>query len=82
MTSGSRSNLLTVAKRDALAVSLRRIETLAALLEELTVRMPREPVDGVLVGATAGMISDEAVRLRAVLRPHLKVAGLSKEARL
>ena len=64
--------LLSVTACDALAVSLRRIETLAALLCALSDHVPCEPVDGVLVGETAGMISDEAIRLRAVLRPHLK----------
>lgn len=56
--------------REALAVSLRRIETLAALLEELTARNPREPVEGSLVGQAAGMIADEAMRMRALLQPH------------
>ena len=56
--------------REALAVSLRRIETLAALLEELTARNPREPVEGSLVGQAAGMIAEEATRMRAVLRPE------------
>jgi hypothetical protein len=71
MTSGSRSNPLPVVPRDEMTTSLRRIETLAALLEELTARNPREPVEGVLVSATAGMIADEAIRLRDALRLDL-----------
>ena len=70
MIFGSDSNPLPVSTRDALAVSLRRIETLAVLLEELAARNPREPVEGALVGATAGMIADEATQMRAVLIPQ------------
>ena len=64
------SNLLVPSARDALAVSLRRIETLAGLLEELTARKPREPIEAALVGETAGMIADEATRMRAALLPQ------------
>ena len=67
MTSASRSNLLPLAQRDALAASLRRIETLAALLCALADHVPCEPLEGEVVGETAGMIADEATRMRAAL---------------
>ena len=60
-----------LAQRDALAVSLRRIETLAALLCALSDHVPCEPLDGEVVGEAAGMIADEATRMRAALDPHL-----------
>lgn len=50
MNSGSRTNLLPVAQRDALAAALRRIETLAVLLCALAERVPCEPLDGAVVG--------------------------------
>ena len=68
MIPSSDSNPLPVGTRDAVAASLRRIETLAALLEELTARNPREPVEGALVSEAAGMIADEATRMRAILQ--------------
>ena len=63
--------LLSVTACGALAVSLRRIETLAALLCALSYHVPCEPLDGEVVGEAAGMIADEATRMRAALDPHL-----------
>ena len=66
------STTLPLAARDALATSLRRIETLARLLCALSARVPCEPLDGEIVGEAAGMIADETRRLRTVLHPHLE----------
>ena len=71
MTSGTLANPLPLASRDALATSLRRIETLAALLRAPSRRLPCEPLNGELVGEAAGMIADEVARMRAALNPHL-----------
>ena len=66
-----RFTTLPVATLDALAVSLRRIEALTALLGALSERVPREALDGGVVGKAAGMIADETTRLRAALGPIL-----------
>lgn len=66
------STTLPVAAHDALGVSLRRIETLAALLCALSDRVPCEPLDGEVVGEAAGMIAEETTRLRATLNSNLK----------
>ena len=62
------STILPAAARDALVVSLRRMETLAALLCALSDRVPCEPLDG----EAAGMIAEETTRLRATLNSNLK----------
>lgn len=59
------------ATRDSLATSLRRIETLTALLRAPSHRRPCEPLDAEVVGEAAGMIAEEAARMRAALDPHL-----------
>ena len=65
----------SAAARDALAASLRRIETLAALLRAPSNRLPCEPLNGELVGEAAGMIAEEAARMRAALEPHWNARG-------
>jgi hypothetical protein len=67
------SSLFPLTARDALASSLRRIETLAALLCALSDRVPCEPLDGEVVGEAAGMITEETAKIRATLDPHLNV---------
>jgi len=71
MTSSADANPLPLVTRDALTNSLRRIETLAALLCALSDRVPCEPLDGEVVGEAAGMITEEATKIRATLDPHL-----------
>ena len=67
----SHAVLLQVAACDVMAASLRRIETLAALLRAPSKRVPCEPLDGEVVGEAAGMIADEIARIRAVLDLHV-----------
>ena len=69
---------ISAASQDVLAVSLRRIETLAGPLEEITARKPREPIEAALVGETAGMIADEATRMRAALLPQCATTARKK----
>ena len=71
MTSSAHANTLPLVTRDSLTASLRRIETLAALLCALSDRVPCEPLDGEVVGEAAGMITEEAAKIRATLDPHL-----------
>ena len=64
---------LPLATRDALSASLRRIDTLAALLCAVSDRVPCEPLDSEVVGDAAGMIAEETAKIRATLDPHLNV---------
>ena len=64
--SSPHSNPLTI----ALAMPLRRIETLAALLGVLSDRRPCEPPDAEMVAEAAG-IAEETARLRAAIGRHL-----------
>lgn len=66
------TNPLSLVTRDALAASLRRIDTLAGLLCAASEQAVDDTIDCELVGDAAGMIAEETARLRAVLGPFLE----------